>query len=80
MLKWILLTVAVGAEVFATLCLKYSDGFTKPLPVIGLGAGFLTALYLDVIVGYSGARMALLFAPMALLIVLGSVGSGRWVA
>ena len=42
MLKWMLLTVAVGAEVFATLCLKYSDGFTKPWPVVGLGAGFLT--------------------------------------
>ncbi len=41
---------------------------------------FLTALYLDVIVGYSGARMAGLFAPMAVAIVLGSIASGRWVA
>ena len=41
---------------------------------------FLTALYLDVIVGYSGARLAVLFAPMAIAIVAGSVGSGRWVA
>jgi MFS family permease len=41
---------------------------------------FLTALYLDVIVGYSGARLALLFVPMAVAIVLGSIGSGRWVA
>jgi EmrB/QacA subfamily drug resistance transporter len=41
---------------------------------------FLTALYLDVVVGYSGARMAALFTPMAVAIVLGSLGSGRWVA
>ncbi|HEY2272064.1 MAG TPA: MFS transporter [Jatrophihabitantaceae bacterium] len=41
---------------------------------------FLTALYLDVIVGYSGGRLALLFVPMAVAIVLGSLGSGRWVA
>jgi EmrB/QacA subfamily drug resistance transporter len=41
---------------------------------------FLSALYLDVIVGYSGARMALLFAPMAVAIVIGSLLAGRWVA
>lgn len=41
---------------------------------------FLTALYLDVVVGYSGARMAVMFAPMAIAIVLGSLASGRWVA
>ena len=41
---------------------------------------FLSALYLDVIIGYSGARMAALFAPMAVLIVLGSLAAGRWVA
>jgi len=41
---------------------------------------FLTALYLDVIVGYSGARLAGLFAPMAVAIVVGSLLSGRWVA
>lgn len=41
---------------------------------------FLTALYLDVIVGYSGGQMAGLFAPMAVAIVLGSTASGRWVA
>lgn len=41
---------------------------------------FLTALYLDVVVGYSGARTAGVFAPMAVAIVIGSVVSGRWVA
>jgi EmrB/QacA subfamily drug resistance transporter len=41
---------------------------------------FLTALYLDVIVGYSGARMAGLFAPMAVAIVVGSLLAGRWVS
>ncbi len=41
---------------------------------------FLTALYLDLVVGYSGARMAVLFAPMAVAIVVGAVASGRWVA
>jgi EmrB/QacA subfamily drug resistance transporter len=41
---------------------------------------FLTALYLDVIVGYPGGKLAGVFAPMAIAIVLGSLASGRWVA
>ena len=41
---------------------------------------FLTALYLDLVVGYSGGRLAGLFAPMAVAIVAGSLASGRWVA
>ena len=41
---------------------------------------FLTALYLDLVVGYSGARFAAVFAPMAGLVVLGSLAAGRWVA
>ena len=40
---------------------------------------FLTALYLDVLLGYSGGRLAGVFAPMAIAIVLGSTGSGFWV-
>lgn len=41
---------------------------------------FLATLYLDVMVGYSGARSVALFAPMAGAIVVGSLISGRWVA
>lgn len=40
---------------------------------------FFTALYLDIVVGYSGAQMAGVFGPMAAAIVAGSVGSGFWV-
>jgi EmrB/QacA subfamily drug resistance transporter len=40
---------------------------------------FFTALYLDIVVGYSGAQLAGIFAPMAAAIVAGSVGSGFWV-
>ena len=41
---------------------------------------FLTALYLDLVVGYSGAKLAAVFLPMAVAIVLGSLVSGRWTA
>ncbi|MEO6885992.1 MAG: MFS transporter [Jatrophihabitantaceae bacterium] len=40
---------------------------------------FFCALYLDIVVGYSGWQMAGVFGPMAGLIVAGSVGSGFWV-
>jgi EmrB/QacA subfamily drug resistance transporter len=40
---------------------------------------FFTALYLDIVEGYSGLEMAEVFGPMAGLIVLGSLGSGFWV-
>ncbi len=41
---------------------------------------FFTALYLDGIVGYSGWRLAGIFSPMAAAIVIGALGTGRWVA
>jgi EmrB/QacA subfamily drug resistance transporter len=40
---------------------------------------FFTALYLGEALGYSGARIAAIFAPMAVTIVLGSMLGGRWV-
>src|SRR6266536_3523455 len=41
---------------------------------------FFTALYLEVVVGYSGYRTAGQFAPMAVAMVGGSLLTGRWVA
>jgi predicted MFS family arabinose efflux permease len=40
---------------------------------------FLTALYLQVVKSYSAFRMAVLFVPMALGMILSSAFSGRWV-
>ena len=39
---------------------------------------FFTALFLDEVAGYSGYRIALLFLPMTVLMVLASVLAGRW--
>ncbi|APA98067.1 MFS transporter [Nocardia seriolae] len=41
---------------------------------------FFTALYLQVMIHYSAARTAAVFAPMAAAIVVGSLAAGRWVA
>jgi MFS family permease len=63
----------------------------RPIVAVGLAAAFavylgvfalffLTALYLDIGLQYSGARLAAAFAPMAVAIVLGGVFAGPWVA
>ena len=41
---------------------------------------FFVALYLQLIVGYSGYRTALVFMPMAATMVVASLLGGRWVA
>lgn len=41
---------------------------------------FLTALYLDVGLSYSGWKLAGMFAPMAVAIVAGGLAAGPWVA
>ncbi|MFC6010418.1 MFS transporter [Nocardia lasii] len=41
---------------------------------------FFTALYLQVMQSYTGARTAWVFAPMAATIVIGSLVAGYWVA
>ena len=41
---------------------------------------FFTALYLDIALGYSGERLAGMFAPMAVAIALGGLATGPWVA
>jgi EmrB/QacA subfamily drug resistance transporter len=41
---------------------------------------FFTALYLFEVVGLSGYRIALVFLPMTVLMVLASLATGRWLA
>ena len=41
---------------------------------------FFVALYLEIVGSLSGYRIALLFLPMAVVMVLASAGTGRWVA
>ena len=46
MKSWILLTVAIVAEVIATSALKSSDGFSRPLPTLIVVVGYGLAFYL----------------------------------
>jgi len=51
-MQYAILAVAIAAELFATLCLRASNGFSRPLPTLGAvigyaGAFWLLALLLD---------------------------------
>lgn len=45
MIKWVFLTIAIIAEVIGTSALKYSEGFTKLLPTLGVGICYLISFY-----------------------------------
>lgn len=44
-MHWLWLGLAIGSEVFGSAMLKISDGFSKPLPSLGVVAGFGLAFY-----------------------------------
>ena len=45
-MPWILLFCAIAAEVVATSALKFSDGLTRLVPVLVVGAGYLLSFSL----------------------------------
>lgn len=45
MKSWVVLSVAICAEVIATSAMKASDGFTRPLPAVVTVMGYGVAFY-----------------------------------
>ena len=45
-MAWLLLSIAILAEIAGTLMLKASDGLSKLLPSVGVAVGYLTAFAL----------------------------------
>jgi small multidrug resistance pump len=43
---YLILLMAIAAELFATLCLRASVGFSRPLPSVGAVAGYAAAFWL----------------------------------
>jgi small multidrug resistance pump len=43
---YVLLTVAIGAELVGTTALKLSAGFSRPVPSLGVLAGYALSFYL----------------------------------
>ena len=46
MKPWLMLAIAICAEVIATTSLKYADGFTKPLPTLAVAVGYGVSFFL----------------------------------
>ena len=44
--SWLLLVDAILSEVGATTCLKLADGFTEPVPSVGVVVGYAAAFFL----------------------------------
>ncbi|GAA2791141.1 DMT family transporter [Crossiella cryophila] len=65
MLKWALLALAIVFEVFATLMLKYSNGFTRLWPTVGLVCGYALAFYLEAQVIRLGVPVGVTYAIWA---------------
>ncbi|KAA0094079.1 QacE family quaternary ammonium compound efflux SMR transporter [Mycolicibacterium sp. P1-18] len=45
-MTWLVLALAIGVEVFATLGLRASDGFRKRAWIVPVAAGYLASFYL----------------------------------
>lgn len=43
---WLMLAIAIAAELAATTALKLSDGFTRLLPSVVVGVGYLVSFYM----------------------------------
>jgi len=74
---WFLLVLAIVSEVFGTIMLKSSDGFTKWLPIVGVVAGYgLSFLFLGFALRDIGVGVA--YAIWSGLGTIGIVIAGYW--
>ncbi len=46
MKPWLMLAIAICAEVIATTSLKYAEGFTKPWPTLAVALGYGVSFFL----------------------------------
>lgn len=43
-MHWILLAAAIAFEISGTTCMKLSEGFTRPLPTVGIFAFYIASI------------------------------------
>jgi small multidrug resistance pump len=60
--QWLLLLLAISAELFATLCLRASAGFSRPLPSVGAAVGYGVAFWLLSVVLVRGMPVGVAYA------------------
>jgi small multidrug resistance pump len=60
--QYAILSCAIAAELFATLCLRASSGFSKPLPAVGSVLGYALSFWLLSIVLVRGMPVGVAYA------------------
>jgi small multidrug resistance pump len=60
--QYLILVLAIVAELFGTLCLRAASGFTKPLPSVGAVVGYAAAFWLLSVVLVRGMPVGVAYA------------------
>jgi small multidrug resistance pump len=60
--QYLILTLAIAAELFATLCLRASAGFSRPWPSLGSVVGYGAAFWLLSLVLVRGMPVGVAYA------------------
>jgi small multidrug resistance pump len=79
---WVLLAMAITAEVTATTSLKLSDGFTKPGPIAVVVVGYLASFFLLARILARGTSLGVVYAiwsaiGVALIVIVDIVWFGQ---
>lgn len=61
-MQYAILALAIATELFATLCLRASAGFSRPLPALGAVAGYAVSFWLLSIVLVRGMPVGVAYA------------------
>jgi small multidrug resistance pump len=82
MATWVLLAMAIIAEVTATTSLKLSDGFTKPGPVAVVVVGYLASFFLLAKILERGTSIGVVYAiwsaiGVALIVIVDAIWFGH---
>lgn len=75
---FLILGLAIGAEVTATLALKAADGFTKPVPSVIVALGYGTALWL-MSTSMDMLPIGVVYAIWAGVGMVGAALGGAWI-
>ncbi|MBY9075359.1 QacE family quaternary ammonium compound efflux SMR transporter [Nocardioides sp. WL0053] len=75
---YLLLALAIAAELFATMCLRASDGFTRLSPSAGAVLGYAAAFWLLSLVLVRGVPVGVAYAIWAAVGVAAVAALGWW--
>jgi small multidrug resistance pump len=76
--SFVLLGVAIGAEISATLALKAADGLTRPIPTLIVVLGYGTALWL-MSTSMDMLPIGVVYAIWAGVGMVGAALGGAWI-